>query len=253
MNVSLQGKQILVTREKKQAKEFADLILEHQGIPIEVPLLTVSCKDHKENQEVLQSISNYDWIFFTSANGVKCFFEMVEKYLTPENALPTNIAVVGHKTENALKRFGYSATFRPSVYNAEVMGMEFLTEFPNPGSILLVRGNLSRDVLPTTFIDNGLNFDSIEVYETSYNFLVKEQLNKHLEKSQIDFITFTSPSTVESFCAMAAKKTGFVYVCIGTTTENKAREIGLSPIISPSEFTIEEMVRSISKYISMKG
>ncbi|MYL58907.1 uroporphyrinogen-III synthase, partial [Virgibacillus halodenitrificans] len=235
MNVSLQGKKILVTREENQAKEFADLILEHQGTPIEVPLLTVSCKDQKDNQEVLQSISNYDWIFFTSANGVKCFFDLAQRYLDPENGFPANIAVVGHKTGNVLKMFGYSATFTPSVYNAEIMGSEFLTEYPEPGSILLVRGNLSRDILPNFFFNNGLNFESIEVYETSYNFLVKEQLNNHLEKSHIDFITFTSPSTVESFCAMAAKKTGFVYVCIGTTTENKAREIGLSPIISPSE------------------
>src|SRR5690625_5212452 len=111
MAISLHEKSILITREEKQGKQFAAKIRECQGNPVEVPLLKISCMDHQENKEFFQRLASYQWVFFTSANGVRCFFQLAANYKVNTKVLETvNIAVVGHKTENALKEYGFKAS-----------------------------------------------------------------------------------------------------------------------------------------------
>lgn len=254
MSTSLHGKAVLITREKHQAKEFTEKVLQHGGNPIEVPLLNVSCKDYEANREIFHTLHSYQWLFFTSANGVKCFFQLAKKYQIDTDILKKKqFAVVGHKTGNVLKRFGFTADFIPSTYNADVMASEFLKNSRKIGPVLLVRGNRSRDVLPIEFMMHGLSFHSLEVYETTYNFKMADRLNEVLSKEQFDFITFTSPSTVEAFTEMAVKSEKRVCVCIGTTTEIRARELGFTAIITPKEFTIDGMILCMSDYIALKG
>jgi uroporphyrinogen-III synthase len=248
---SLHGSKILITREAKQAKQFAEKVLALGGIPVEVPLLRISCKDARENEQIFSNLGIYKWIFFTSANGVSCFFDLIKKY-NVENLKQYKFATVGHKTEMMLKKYGYHASFIPSTYNAEIMAEEFLESFSEEGPALLVRGNRSRDVLPVEFSKQHLAFDTMEVYETNVNDDAADKLNQVLYEDEIDFITFTSPSTVEAFVEMAEVKHEMNVVCIGTTTEQRAEEFGFSPINTPEEFTTEAMLLSISEYINRK-
>lgn len=251
MSVSLHEKTILITREQHQAKEFSEKVLQHGGKPIEVPLLNVSCKEHAANEEIFRALHVYQWLFFTSANGVACFFQLAKKYQVNIDSLKTKqFAVVGHKTGNALKKFGFKVDFIPSTYNADVMASEFLKKSTEVGPVLLVRGNRSRDVLPTEFSMHGLYFRSLVVYETTYNYKMADRLNDVLAKKQYDFITFTSPSTVESFSEMALIENEKTCVCIGTTTEARAQALGFTTIITPAEFTIDGMIACISDYIA---
>src|SRR5699024_7856966 len=86
-------------------------------------------------------LDDFNWIFFTSANGVDCFLNQLEYTHFLETI---NIAVFEHKTENALKKYGVTADFTPTVYNAVAMSEEFLKKHPFANHILLIRGNLSR-------------------------------------------------------------------------------------------------------------
>lgn len=254
MSGSLHGKKILVTREENQAKEFSDKILQHGGKPIEAPLLKITCIDQEDTRNYFNAIEKYQWIFFTSANGVRCFFQLAEKYSLVNNKLQTvRLAAVGTKTEKALNSYGYSADFVPAVFNAEVMAEEFLSNFQADSPILLVRGTRSRDILPEQFSQNGVVFDSIVMYRTTFNAAVEAQLNEILKKKDLDFITFTSPSAVEAFVNAANAESNAICVCIGTTTETRARELGFSSVITADEFTIEGMIESISKYIVGEG
>lgn len=251
----LLNKRILITREKKQSQIFSEKILRSGGIPIEVPLLKISCKDKDKikNNYIFNELGRYQWIFFTSANGVDCFFKLINTDIF--NVLASSkIAVVGHKTELALKKHGFHADFIPTTYNAEVMASEFLAKHPTNRPLLLVRGNRSRTVLPFQFSNYGLTFDLVEVYETSYNLDIKKTLNKYMIEDEIDFITFTSPSTVDAFMKMTAERSFHdkVCVCIGTTTEKRAQEYGFKTTIVPDQFTIEGMIDCMSDHLVMK-
>ncbi|HEY4601156.1 MAG TPA: uroporphyrinogen-III synthase [Cerasibacillus sp.] len=247
MKRCLQQKHILITREKRQGKEFAEKIRQFEGIPIEVPLLKINCKDYSVNEQIFNQIDSYQWIFFTSANGVDCFFHLLKQYGHSKDVLDNKqIAVVGHKTEKHLKVYGYSAHFIPTIYNAETMAREFLERFSTEGTFLLVRGNRSLNVLPQTFNKLNMAYQSMEVYETVINMTNKEQLQQTLQTKAIDYVTFTSPSTIDAFVAMNGldliKKLNPRCVVIGTTTEKRAAEVGFKHILVPTEFTIEGMI-----------
>lgn len=255
MSSRLQEAKILVTREESQAKAFSNIILEKGGIPFEVPLLTINCKYSSANDYIIESLAKYEWIFFTSSNGVECFFEIINRSKQSYDLSLCKFAAVGTKTEMALTKHGYRADFIPTIFNADTMANEFSINHINCGPILLVRGNRSRDVLPDQLSEKGYYFDLFEVYETVHNQKVKHELNNLLNNEKIDFLTFTSPSTIDAFIGMVDKMTDFntyTCVCIGTTTEKRAREVGFNTIIVPETFTIEGMVEQMIYYLKRK-
>ncbi|GAB3797153.1 uroporphyrinogen-III synthase [Virgibacillus kimchii] len=251
--VSLHGKRILVTREEKQGRQFAAKIRQYGGVPIEVPLLQISCKDHQENITFFKQLANYKWIFFTSSNGVHCFFKLADSYQIDTQFLKTvTLAAVGHKTGDALKNHGFNAAFIPSVYNAEVMAKEFFQVYNDVSPVLIVRGSKSLDILPAAFESRSIKYDAMEVYETGSRMDMKSRLNDTLNTGEIDFITFTSPSSVEAYRAMAQVNLEVPVVCIGTTTEKRAKQLDFQSILVPEEFTIDGMIHRLGKYLSKK-
>lgn len=257
MSVTLHEKRILITREENQAKEFSEKIIQYGGKPVEIPLLKISCKDEPENKQLLQNLHHYNWIFFTSANGVACFFNLISQYRWSRKVLENiRFATVGHKTAQILESYGYKSDFIPSVYNADAMVTEFAEKFTVIDEpLLIVRGNKSREILPDWFAKHKIRFDAIEVYETMDNIRVKDELNHLLNKNKLDFITFTSPSAVEAFIKMNGSQIpkNQVYVCIGTTTKQRAFELGIINTIAPELFTIDGMLERMSDYIAGKG
>ncbi|RDW21653.1 uroporphyrinogen-III synthase [Oceanobacillus chungangensis] len=250
MAISLQNKKIVITREAGQAKLFSEKILKHGGIPIEMPLLKISVKDHIENANILRNLATFEWIFFTSANGVSAFFTLASRYeVDLEKLHAKKFAVVGHKTEDVLNTYGFTADFIPTVYNAETMASEFLAAVGTVDSILLVRGNRSLAILPTAFSENDVIYAGMEVYETVFNEDIKKALNQLLTEDDYDFITFTSPSCIEAYHEMAKEKVQQKCVCIGTTTERRAIELGFTDILTAEEFTIDGMIEAMSNYL----
>lgn len=245
----LQGKRILITREAKQAKVFSEKISASGGIPVEAPLLKISNKVAENREFIFAKLPSYHWVIFTSANGVHCFFEQLPNHLTSllENI---KIAVVGHKTEEALKQYQFVADLMPEVYDADSLAEIFLKKYQAGETILLVRGNLSRDVLPRVFTKKGIGFDAIEVYETQMNRESAALLKRVIAADEIDFITFTSPSTVEAFAELSGNYIAIPCVCIGTTTKKAAEEHGFSSILTAQIFTIEGMIEEMRNHIN---
>ena len=247
--ISLQNKKILVTREKSAAEKFAELITTFDGVPFQTPLLKINCVSFSEQIKHHLELNKYSWIFFTSKNGVDCFFR---QGISVANC---RIAAVGPKTQQAIEAYGYHVDFIPSVYHAKTMAQEFLEMYEDAGTILFVRGNLSRDVLLEEFTKANREYECVVVYETVPNQAGKQQLQHTLQTEQIDYITFTSPSTIDAFIELTNEdKTNYesTVVCIGTTTEQKAKEVGFSNIITPENFTIEGMLEEIHKHLQKK-
>lgn len=246
MTIHLHHKHILVTREKQAAAQFAEVIIASNGVAIQTPLLQINCMLLDKQIKNKLMTQQYEWIFFTSKNGVDCLFEQ-DMSLTD-----VKIAAVGPKTAKAVEDCGYEVAFVPSIFNAEVMAQEFLEMHNHSDEILLVRGTQASNILIDAFTKADLTFECVEIYKTRTNISEKANLQQKLRTEQLDFITFTSPSTIDAFISLTNHypiNPNTVIVCIGTTTENKAIDAGFSNIITPENFTIEGMLHTIHKHL----
>ena len=248
----LAGKTVLVTRGKEQAKAFSEKLREAGAIPIEIPLIAISPSPHREEIErCAHQLSDYDWLVFTSANGVRFFFPFVNK----ETPLP-KVVVVGKKTAAALKAHGVSPAVVPDEFVAEGV-IEALKPLVKPRDrVLLVKGNLARTVLRDALVDMGADVTDLIVYETSMNEAGKEQLLYLLREKKLDVMTFTSSSIVQSFMRMmegediASLLAGCAIACIGPITKETAEKAGLSVHICPNEYTIDAMIKEMEIYFA---
>ncbi|WP_430784983.1 uroporphyrinogen-III synthase [Virgibacillus flavescens] len=252
----LLGKEILITRDQSQSKRLAEMVTDLDGIPVEIPLLKISCsKDSFHN-----FLTDYQWIIFTSANGVHCFFNILMQQ-TPDMSYLSSVqfAVVGQKTEKALNEYGFQANFIPSIFTAEALADELLNQIQIKGNLLIVKGNKSLSVLQNKFRSQDVPFEELEIYETKRNEAGMKKLQTYFSNHTPDFITFTSPSAVDAFIEADLEEVymetalSIPCVCIGTTTEKHANDLGFRNTLIPDQFTIEGMIKRIVHYIKEKG
>ncbi|MBH0230042.1 uroporphyrinogen-III synthase [Halobacillus yeomjeoni] len=252
----LAGKHVLITRGRSQARVLSRIIEREGGVAIETPLLSFQLNDTDENQEILGRLHEYQWVFITSSNGVKFFFELVQQY-NSDLSEDTRFAIIGSKTNRMLKSYGYEADFIPSEYNAEVMIEEFFEKERNVGKILYVRGSRSRDLLPEAFRERGVFFQSITVYDTLLMKDANKKINQSLTKGSLDALTFTSPSAIQAYMAivkgMENRGLSVPCFCIGPTTARKAEEAGFEHVHIPEQYTIENMVEQMRQYFTEEG
>ncbi|MYL34218.1 uroporphyrinogen-III synthase [Pontibacillus yanchengensis] len=256
----LSGKHILVTREATKAHTITRLIEQQGGISIEIPLLHFQGIYSEENEKVMNQLSSYDWVFFTSTNGIHFFFELMEHYhhKTFEHAVKMKFAVIGEKTEKVLHDFGYKAHFIPDTYTGEYLGKEFNEYTSESCSILVVQGNLAKQSVVQELSNRNHTISTAEMYETNVNVRMKEALKKSLHETSLDIITFTSPSTVDAFVELAEEEwteelTSIPCMCIGPSTQAEARKKGFTYTIIPEYYTVEGMIEATSAYFNKKG
>ncbi|MRG88208.1 uroporphyrinogen-III synthase [Salinibacillus xinjiangensis] len=250
MNLPLKGMNIMVTREKKQAEPISNLIRQYGGVPIEIPLLIYDWIDQPSNRLAFEQLDEFDWLFFTSVNGVRYFIKSIEAYgLSLDHFHSVQIGAVGKKTSEKLKEYGFTVDFEPTIYTAEYMGDEFLRQH-HPKKVLLVRGTLSRPTLPEFFTEQNIPFSSVTVYATRVNVDIKNELINELKSNTIHVLTFMSPSTIEAFFQLGKEEIdentlGRLCICIGTTTRKKAEEMGFQRILIPENFTGVSMIHRL--------
>ncbi|QHS22922.1 uroporphyrinogen-III synthase [Virgibacillus sp. MSP4-1] len=251
----LEGMNVFVTRERSKAGFLSKLIRDSGGTPIEVPLLTFEWFHADTHDQIIRHLGQFDWIFFTSGNGVQFFMKSLHLYPEAFDTLKkASIGSVGKKTSETLERFQLSADFEPGHYTAEAMAEEFLKDY-HPKKVLLVRGNRSRDVLPEFFTENDIPFDSITVYTTKVKIDEQDNLKAHLKTTRLDAITFTSPSTIDAFFSLGGEAISIdhledtICVCIGSTTEAEAKNRGFRNIITPEEYTAANMIKKLNTYV----
>ncbi|MCA1031943.1 uroporphyrinogen-III synthase [Bacillus timonensis] len=258
MNTShpLANKKILITRGNNQATEFSKKLIELGGKPIEVPLISFSYPKHLNDiLEELKSLSTYQWLVFTSKNGVERFFNIVEKHSLKIDASFPKIAVVGKKTELALQKRGFFASVVPHEYIAEGLVDVLKPHLHSNDRILLVRGNLGRPVIKNELSTMDVYVKDLIIYETKENTSNRQLLIQTIHKSKVDIITFTSPSTVHAFIRLLEgtdyrnwiKKS--VIACIGPVTKEAALNEGLPVHVCPDRYTIDDMIESIELFL----
>ena len=253
---SLNGKRILVTRAKAQAKVLSKKIKKLGGVPIEIPLIFIQPSDnHQEIKHTLDQLHTFDWLVFTSVNGIHYFFQFLDQYHpTWTKADLPKVAVVGEKTLRALKQRGISCELMPESYVGESLYETLKAVVSSHDRVLLARGNLARRFLKDKLQEIGVDVKDLVVYETVKNDKDQSKLVQLIKNKEIDVITFTSPSTVKYFidCLQSIEwrqyTDSFKVACIGPITAQKAKKCGLHPDIVAKEYTIDGLLNEMIIY-----
>lgn len=247
------GKTIFISREESKAQDFIDP-LERLGANI-LPhsLITFELRTTEDQRTMLAQLNTFDWIVFTSANGVKFFYETLDNYhVSKAEVNQIKKAVVGKKTQQFLEQYDESVDFVPNVFDAEHFSQTFVAE-KQPTNVLLVKGNLSRKVIDHALSQSNISFKTMTVYNTVINREVKAQ-TLDVVKRPVDAWVFTSPSSIQAFEEFVDLQEATILeqpcFCIGHTTEEQAKLAGFKQTIVPREFTLEGLAEAVTNYYS---
>ena len=253
------GKRILVTRPKTQATAFSDLIAEAGGEALECPTIEIAPpEDWRLLDRALERLATYNWLIFTSANGIPPFMRRLFESGRDVRALAgLKICCIGPRTAEALSIHGLRADIVPDQFQAEGI-LEALDERQVRGSrILIPRALVAREILPDELRSRGATVDVVPVYRTIRPALASDRLIEQLETRAIDVISFTSSSTVRNFAdlfvsqeAMVRLVGSTVIACIGPITAATAREVGLQVHVLAEQNTVAALARAIVAYIA---
>ena len=204
----------------------------------------------------MKLLHTYHWLIFTSVNGVQYFFSLVKKLNISKEALfHLKIAVVGTKTEKALKQHGFQAEVIPETFVAEDLSSELMQRIKISERVLFPKGNLARNVISSSLREQKIDVTEFIVYENVMETDQKEKLKQLILDNEIDIVTFTSSSTVTNFMSVINESDLFSYLskwktaCIGPICAKTAAENGLGIDIVASTYTIEGLIEAIITYI----
>lgn len=258
---------IVVTRARSQSQQFMESIAQLGGIPCELPVIDIKKPDDADViaqiKQALQAAPTYDWIVFTSVNGVEHFmYWLDEMQLELKRFVQARIAAVGPKTAEALKKYGLHVEQLPDHYHAEGL-LELLQGLVHPGQkVLLPRGNLARRILPDTLRNIGIDAVEITVYYTVAAQAHELEALEWLKRREVDIITFASSSAVNYFVEMLLQNgignplqllEHVPLASIGPLTSQTIRSIGLEAAIEAEHSTMQHMLEAIVNYTNKAG
>ncbi|HEX6436975.1 MAG TPA: uroporphyrinogen-III synthase [Candidatus Binatia bacterium] len=254
-NSVLSGKRIVVTRPRTQAGELSRRLSDLGAEVIEFPTIAVEPPfDYAPMDRAIAQLNQYDWLFFTSINGVQSFFDRLRHFGNDSQDLEhLKVVAIGPETARRLEAEGVHVDLVPSKYQAEGI-LECLDPAEVRGrQILIPRAAKAREILPETLRQWGAIVNVVHAYKTvlpqDSQFALRE-----LSEKQIDLITFTSSSTVENFMGLLEGEDlkrislGIIFACIGPITARTAMDCGLRVAIVSSEYTIRGLVGAIVKF-----
>lgn len=251
VNQILKGKSVLITRAAHQSKKFIELVEKHGGKAIAMPMIEiVELADKSEIYEALDRLDTIDWLVFTSENTVHYFFkyaaeEGIKFYFYPN----LKIATVGDKTKLKLEKLGYRTNFVPFQFTAAVLA-EDMDEEISGKKILIPRSNLASNEYLKVFEKRGASVFPLTVYENRETKYSSELAQEKLSKT-IDYLTFTSGSTLRSFDRYVQQNTMNIIeskmYCIGPSTAKVAAELGYKIDAIAEPYTEEALFDLILK------
>jgi len=259
-HLPLFGKKILVTRAREQASDLSERVRDLGGIPIEFPTIEVIPPESwADADHCAAQMAVYDWVIFTSANGVKFFLERIFALGRDIRDLKgPRICAIGPKTAEALDALKVKVDLVPSEYRAESIFEGLKKEDLRGKRLLIPRAKLARDVLPQELRKTGASVDVVEVYQTIRPAGNAEEVKRLLRNKSISAITFTSSSTVSNFADLVGINEvrdlmgGVAIASIGPITAERARTLGIKTTVMPEEFTIPALVEALAEYFRRK-
>ncbi|MBO1005583.1 uroporphyrinogen-III synthase [Pseudogracilibacillus auburnensis] len=253
----LKGKHVLITRGGEQGEKFCTDVATAGGVPYMIPLIAFRAHTDSNAPLFLKNMKEYDWIIFTSQNGVHFFFQQIRHLMDESELIHSGIqfAVVGEKTRAALNRYQIPSRFMPNVYTADDFAREFFQEVDvNAEKVLIPKGNLASKTIAESFRARKIVADEWIVYDTYYPTAATDQLVKLLKKDLLDVAAFTSPSTFHHFNQIVTQHhlqlhtKDILMAAIGTVTKRSIEQAGYQVPICPATFTIDHLFTELCAY-----
>lgn len=251
----LWGKRVVVTRTREQASELSSQLAQLGADVIELPTIRIADPtDKRDFAEAVVDAPHYDWLVFSSPNGVKRFFQaFFAVYEDIREIGGARIAAVGPGTAAELKKFGLMVDVMPQKAVAE----ELIAEFDRKGdefggvanvTMLWVHGEQARRVIYDELMKRQAIVDECLAYNTVPETEDPCGAQARLREEGADIITFTSSSTVRHFMALNIPlPQGCRIASIGPVTTATLAEFGLTPDIEATAHTIPSLVEAVQK------
>ena len=249
------GKRVVVTRTREQASELSQLLEEQGADVIELPTIRIAPPtDKRDFAEAVVDAPHYDWLIFSSPNGVRRFFQaFFAVYEDIREIGGARIAAVGPGTAAELKKYGLMVDVMPQKAVAE----ELIAEFDRKGdefggvanvTMLWVHGEQARRVIYDELMKRQAIVDECLAYSTVPETEDSAGAQARLREEGADIITFTSSSTVRHFMALKLPlPQGCRIASIGPVTTATLAEFGLKPDIEAAAHTIPSLVEAVLK------
>lgn len=250
------GKRILVTRSREQASVLSEKLEQLGAEAWEYPTIKIQeTEDLGSLDRAVANAGGYDWIIFTSVNGVKAFFNRLKAQRLDIRSLnDAKICAIGPKTAEALEERGLLVDVMPEVFRAEAVVAALEGRIQAGDKVLLPRADLARQVLVDSLQQLGAQVDEIIAYQTVLaDNSDTELLLEKLQAGEMHIITFTSSSTVTNFLQLIGEHRqlleGVTIACIGPITAETAEKNGLHVDICAQQYTIDGLVDAIVAYV----
>ncbi len=241
------GQRIVVTRARDQASEFTAQLRALGADVAEFPVIaTVAAADPAALDGALGRLGSYDWLIFTSVNGVRYFVERLDASPYDLRGLRARICAIGPATARAIEALHLKVDLVPKQYVAESL-VEAFAPFDLQGKrILLPRAAVARDVVPVELTKRGAEVEVVEAYRTVVPADASELVAEVFARKP-DWITFTSSSTVKNFLAIAGPQVleGVKVASIGPVTSETARMHGLDVAVEAREHTMDGLLEAL--------
>jgi uroporphyrinogen III methyltransferase/synthase len=212
--------------------------------------------DPEPLRRAVHELSSYQWVLFTSQNGVERFFaELARQGGDTRRLGGVRVGAIGQKTAGALDRFAVRADLVASEFVAEAFARDLLAaQRGQPGRVLIPRALVARDVLPRLLGERGFTVCVAPSYETRVvSEAGRSAIAELFQQRAIDAVVFTSSSTVKNACAAlgqsAAEALGQVTVgSIGPVTTETAQRLGVRVDVTASVYTVDGVLDALGQY-----
>jgi len=248
------GKRILVTRARAQASAMVRLLAERGAVAIELPAIAIrDAIDHSDLDDAISHLQDYQWVLFTSVNGVEATWERLrELKLDSRHFASAKIGAIGPATASALQSQGLTPDFMPAQHTSEAVA-HGLGEMGISGQrILMPRADIAPKDLYHRLVELGATPHEVAAYRVVPDPDAMPRAREILSDGNIDVVAFTSSSTVRNLMSAIDGDSSLlaktVIACIGPMTAATANELGLKPDIVAEQHTIPGLVAAMERY-----
>jgi uroporphyrinogen III methyltransferase / synthase len=244
------GRRIVITRDRGQAAELGAPLCELGAETLLLPAIEIRpAEDPEPLDRAIARLRTYDWLIFTSVNGVRHFTQRLDASARDLRALSSlKICAIGPATRAAVEALHLKVDLMPEEYIAESLVAAFTEENLNGRRILLPRAAVARDVVPVELTRRGASVDVVEAYRTVAPAGLAEHAAEVFERKP-DWITFGSSSAVKNLVKAAgpAPLRNVRIACIGPVTSRTVRECGLEVDAEANPYTMQGLIAAILK------
>lgn len=253
------GKGVVITRPERQADDLASLLAAQGAHPIAFPTIAIEPPaDWNALDLTIDQIESYQWLIFTSANGVHFFFDRLrQKGRDVRDLKGIQVCCIGPATARQIEARGITVDLVPDEFIAEGVVKSFASLDITGKKILIPRAEKARDILPEMLKKQGAEVTVAATYRTVNSGRKKEELLEWIDSGDVDVITFTSSSTVTNFIEIMGKDyklpAHVKIACIGPVTASTAIKAGFKIDMTQNEYTMEGLVQSLVNYFQQES